>query len=127
MCDNQQLKTPAAPNDEDLNENFFQYTFEIAADIILGIVLGTIVNTCANYIGRVFGLNRICILIVQFFFICIVLYFMKIDSRYLYHTWRGQTNYGIVFTAVFLASQKNMIKLFEDIYNEEENKIGIMK
>ena len=103
------------------------YAFEIITDIVLRIIAGVTVNICANSVGRFLGLNRIGILIVQLFLITIVLYIMKVDSIYLYSTWQGETNYGIVFTAVFFAVQKNMMSFFADIYVEEENRIEFLK
>lgn len=105
--------------------SFPVYALEVLSDIGLGVIAGLTVNISADFIGKLFKLNRIGILIVQLFLITVVLYVIKIDSRYLYSTWRGETNYGIIFTAVFLAVQKNMVRFFEDIYNEEDNKIGI--
>ena len=107
------------------NVSFPIYALEILTDIALGVISGVAVNICADFIGRIMGLNRIGILLVQLFLITIVLYIIKTDSKYLYSTWKGETNYGIVFTAVFFAVQKNMMMFFEDIYIEEENRIGI--
>ena len=33
---------------------------------------------------------------------------MKMDSSQLYRSWRGKLDYGIVFTTVFIAVQKNI-------------------
>lgn len=110
---------------DELNESFFAYALEIVADMALGMFLGVMVNIISDKIAWLFKLPRIAKLIVQIFLITVVLYIMKVDSKYLYSSWRGQTSYGIVFTAVFLASQKNIVQLFEDIYIEEENRIGI--
>ncbi|XWV24465.1 hypothetical protein QJ856_gp0021 [Tupanvirus deep ocean] len=112
-------------NKDNINESFFKYSFEVISDIILGVVLGVTVNIAADFIAIKLGLPRIGLIIVQIFLICLVLYIMKIDSKYLYESWKGQTNYGIVFTAVFLAVQRNIIRFFEDIYIEETKSIGI--
>lgn len=114
-------------NESGLFISYPVYALEIITDILLGVIAGVTVNICANSVGRLLGLNRIGILIVQLFLITIVLYIIKIDSKYLYSTWKGETNYGIVFTAVFFAVQKNMMSFFEDIYIEEEDRIGIFK
>ena len=111
--------------DNQFNESFFVYSFEVVADVILAVFLGIIVNMIADYIGKFFNLPFCAILIVQLILISLVLYIMKIDSKYLYSSWKGQTNYGIIFTSVFLAVQKNMIKFFENMYLENEKKIGI--
>ena len=124
---NKKISALPANEAEPLNETFFMYTFEVAADIVLGVVLGVSVNICADFIGKVFNLNRIGILLVQFMLICIVLYIMKIDSKYLYQSWKGQTSYGIIFTAVFLAVQKNMISFFADIFVEENKYFAALK
>ncbi|XWV25698.1 hypothetical protein QJ857_gp0023 [Tupanvirus soda lake] len=110
---------------DSINESFFQYSFEIFADMALGIVLGISVNVLSDFIAKTLKLPRFGLIIVQFILICLVLYVMKIDSKYLYESWKGQTSYGIVFTAVFLAVQKNLIRFFEDIYVEEKMRIGI--
>lgn len=102
-------------NDEsdEMHETFVQYAFEIIADIVLGICLGLVVNVCADYIGNIFNLPLSAKITVQLFLIVVVLYLMKIDSRYLYASWKGHTGYGIIFMTVFMAVQNNMIKLFD--------------
>ena len=115
------------PQNNELNESFIQYTFEIATDILLGVVLGVIVNMVADYVGKILHLPRYGVLVVQFFLICGVLYLLKVDSKYLSQSWKGQTSYGIVFTAVFLAVQKNLINFFGDIYLDINNTTGMFK
>jgi hypothetical protein len=107
--------------DEDFKESFPMYSLEVITDLILGAVLGVIVNTMADYIGNLFKLPFWGVLVVQLFLISVFLYVMKIDSKYLYNSWKGQTSYGIVFTSVFLAVQKNMLRFFENIYLDEKN------
>ena len=101
--------------------SFPKYAFEVSADIVLGLVLGVTVNIVTNKIGEIFKLKNSGKLIIQIFLNICILYTLKVDSKYLYDTWKGQTNYGVVFTAVFLASQRNLINLFTDIYDEENN------
>lgn len=113
--------------DDVFDKNFLDYSFDIAADIVLGLVLGTIVNVSADFVGKLLKLPSFGVLIIQFIFICVVLYTLKIDSKHLYQTWEGKTNYGIIFTAVFLASQKNIISFFENIYDEEKGAIVFTK
>ena len=129
MNDKQVVNNKNVPPNDDNNgkvkESFPTYALEVITDIGLGVFAGLTVNICADFIGSVFKLNRIGILIVQLFLITVVLYIIKVDSRYLYSTWKGETNYGIIFTAVFLAVQRNMVKFFEDVYIEQENRIGI--
>lgn len=118
-------KKTESDTQEEKKVSFPVYALEVVTDIGLGIIAGLSVNICADFIGKIFGLKYIGVIIVQLFLITIVLYMIKIDTRYLYSTWRGETSYGIIFMAVFLAVQKNMIKLFENIYLEEENRFGI--
>ena len=110
---------PPANRDEFL-EGFPQYTFEVLADIVLAILLGITVNKLTNHIAKYLGLNKYAKLVVQLVLIIIVLYIMKIDSKYLYASWKGETSYGIVFTTVFFAIQKNLTSFVEDIYTEDE-------
>lgn len=104
-----------------LDESFLHYAFEIIADIALGVFLGVLVNMFTNFIAEIFKLPRLAKIAVQLALIICVLYVMKIDSKYLYKSWKGQTSYGIIFTAVFLAVQRNLITFFQDIYDEEAN------
>ncbi len=94
-------------------ESIFDYAFEVIADIFLGVVLGVSVNAITDFVARELGLPTYAKLALQFTLIIIVLYILKIDSKYLYSSWKGQTNYGIVFTAVFFAVQKNMLKFLK--------------
>jgi uncharacterized membrane protein YvlD (DUF360 family) len=104
---------------DDFAETFPAYAFEVVSDIILGIVLGISVNMFVNYVGKILHLPVQIKLLFQLFIIIAVLYIMKIDSKYLYSSWKGQTSYGIIFTTVFFAVQKNMVQLFEVLYNYE--------
>ncbi len=115
------------PSSENINESFFSYTMEITLDIILGLVLGLFVNMVADFIGKIFGMNLIGILIIQFILICLVLYILKVDSKYLYKAWKGQTSYGIVFTVVFFAVQKNIVKFFDYVISEERSNKGLWR
>lgn len=108
-------------------QSFPEYAFEIIADIILGIVLGVLVNMIVDYVSDYFKLPMFIKLLLQLFLIIVVLYILKIDSKYLYDSWKGSTNYGIVFTAVFLAVQKNMVKLFTNLYDDETHRLGVFK
>lgn len=108
------------PNTNDFAETFPMYAFEIIADIILAILLGVAVNQLSDWFGKKFNLPKYGKLLIQLFLIILVFYIMKIDSRYLYESWKGQTNYGIIFTSVFLAVQKNAVSFIEDIYIEED-------
>lgn len=110
-----------------INESFFSYVFEISADIVLGLVLGLFVNIVADFIGKIFGINIIGILIIQFILICLVLYILKVDSKYLYKSWKGKTSYGIVFTVVFFAVQKNVVKFFDYVISEERKNKGLWR
>lgn len=100
---------------------FPKYAFEITADVVLGLVLGVSVNIVSNKIAVILKLRNFLKIVVQIFLNIFILYVLKIDSKYLYDTWKGETNYGIVFTSVFLASQRNLVHLFTDIYDEESN------
>ena len=103
------------PDKNEFIESFPLYAFEIVADMVLAIILGLGVNGIANFIGKSVGIHRYGKLSVQLFLIIIVLYIMKIDSKYLYPSWKGQTGYGIIFTAIFLAVQKNITSFVENI------------
>ncbi len=105
---------------DDFKESFPMYAFEVTSDIVLAVLLGVAVNQITNIISKYFGLPKFAKIILQLALIIIVLYIMKIDSKYLYGSWKGQTGYGIIFTAVFLSVQKNMVKFLEDVYIEEE-------
>lgn len=120
-----QRKNTLIPQPDEFKESFPHYALEVVIDIFLGIFLGLMINTLVNYLGKKLGLSRIIKFIIQLFLIIIVLYFLKIDSVHYLKSWRGQTSYGIVFVAVFLAVQANMIHFFEDIWIEDENRIGI--
>ena len=113
--------------DNEFKESFPHYAMEVLIDIFLGIFLGVLINTIVNYVGKKLGLSKIIKFIIQLCLIIIVLYFLKIDSVHYMKSWRGQTSYGIVFVAVFLAVQANVIHFLEDIWLEDENRIGILK
>lgn len=110
-------------NKQLISKNIFtsypSYAFEILADIFLGTILGFTVNTITDIISEKLHLSKYMKLILQLFFITVVLYVMKVDSRYLYASWKGETNYGIIFTAIFIGSQRNVIKFMENIYKKE--------
>ena len=113
------------PHSDRFKESFAHYAFEFLIDFFLAVFLGICVNTIANYLGKKLGLSFIVKFIIQLFLIIIVLYMLKIDSiRYL-RSWRGQTSYGIVFVSVFLAVQANIIRFLENIWLEDENRVGI--
>lgn len=105
--------------------SFFSYGVDILFDIILGIVLGVFINVIMDYISRILNLPFYATIIIQVFLIICVLYIMKVDSRYLYSTWRGANNYGILFTTSFIATQGNIVKFFEKIWNTENNTFGV--
>lgn len=107
-------------NSNNFIESFPRYAFEVVADIVLAVLLGIAINQISNWIGKTFKLPKYGKLIVQLILIILVLYIMKVDSKYLYASWKGQTNYGIIFTAVFLAVQKNVMGFMQDIFVENE-------
>ena len=114
--------TPITPetSDSDFIESFPRYAFEVVADIVLAVLLGVAVNQISNWIAKSFHLPKYGKLIIQIILIILVLYIMKIDSKYLYNSWKGQTNYGIIFTAVFLAVQKNVTSFMDNVFIEDE-------
>lgn len=116
QLNSQNISTPIG--DDKFVESYPAYAFEITADIVLAVLLGIGVNKLTNVIAKHFGLHIYAKLLLQLVFIITILYIMKIDSKYLYSSWKGQTNYGIIFTAIFLAVQKNVTKFLEDIYKE---------
>ncbi|AEQ33047.1 hypothetical protein [Acanthamoeba polyphaga mimivirus] len=105
---------------ENFEESIFGYTFEIIADIFLGLVLGIGINVFVDHIGELLHLSFLVKIIIQLMFIIVILYFLKIDSNQLYSSWKGHTSYGIIFTSVFIASQRNLIKLFDEVYKSLE-------
>ena len=105
---------------DDFNESFPRYAFEIVADMLLAITLGIVINTITNFLAKLFNLSIYVKIVVQLVLIILVLYIMKIDSKYLYSSWKGQTSYGIIFTAIFLATQKNIALFLEEIYSKFE-------
>nr|URM62011.1 hypothetical protein [Mimivirus sp.] len=105
---------------ENFEESILGYTFEVIADIFLGLVLGIGINVFVDYIGEFLHLSFLVKIIIQFIFIILILYFLKIDSKQLYSSWKGHTSYGIIFTSVFIASQRNLIKLFDEVYKSLE-------
>jgi len=112
--------------DVELHEPFSVYSFEILADIFLGIALGIIVNFISSCIAKLLDLSIYAAFVIQLILIIIVLYVLKIDSKYLYGSWKGQTNYGIIFTAIFLAVQRNLIRFFELLYQKEDKVINYL-
>lgn len=99
------------------SENFIFYSFEIASDVVFGLILGVIVNYITNYLSAAFKLNTLAKIFLQFMLICTVLYIMKVESDKLYTTWQGSSNYGIMFIAAFLSTQKNLLLLYEHLYD----------
>lgn len=100
-------------------KKFPRYALELIVDTALGIFLGILIDKSANAIGSYLELSDPVKLSIQFFLIILVLYIMKINSKYFYESWHGPAGYGIIFIAVFLASQKNLTKLMLDIYGDE--------
>lgn len=103
--------------DDTFTEPFHEYAFEVISDIVLGVALGVIINMIVDYLGNLLGLPFSVKLLIQLTFIILILYFLKIDSNVLYSSWKGHTSYGIIFTSVFIAAQKNLIKFFQDVYD----------
>lgn len=95
------------------------YSIELTVDILLGVVLGIIINKLADFIGQKLQLDFYSKMFIQLILIIIVLYFMKIESKYLYKSWYGDQSYGIVFTSIFLSSQRNIARFIEKVYMEE--------
>jgi len=113
------------PTFKDTVTGFPKYALEIIADIFLGIVLGLSVNFFVDYLGKKFGLKFYAKLIIQIILIILVLYVMKVDSKYLYESWKGETSYGIIFTSIFLAVQKNLMHFLEYIFTKGEKQFNI--
>ena len=82
-----QRSEPVSPGIAPKNVTFPVYALEIVTDIALGVICGLAVNVTADFLGGMFGLNKMGVLIIQLFLITIVLYIIKSDSRYLYSTW----------------------------------------
>ena len=101
------------------------FVFRILVDIALGIIGGLVVNIFADYISNMFNLNGFARLFIQFILITLVLYIIKLNGRHLTATWQGEGSFGIIFLTVFLIIQKNFVKFLENIYIEEERRIGI--
>lgn len=116
---------PGTIDDDVFRESFPHYTTEILSDIVLGCVLGIFVNTLANIIGRDVGADRNGVLAIQLALIIVVMYILKVDSRYLNRTWRGSTDYGVIFTVVFLSTQRNVALVFNDILAAQINNFGL--
>jgi len=108
------------PDTSSFLESFPMYAFEVTADIVLAVLLGVAVNQFTNWVAHKLRIGKYSKLIIQLILIILILYIMKIDSKYLYQSWKGQTNYGIIFTAVFLAVQKNVTMFMEDVFVEKE-------
>lgn len=107
-------------NNDNKKISFPVYALEIIVDIGFGIFMGLTVNFLANYIISLLGLNGYAVFIVQLFLITVVLYFIKIDTRYLYSTRNGEATYGIIFITVFFSVQKNMANFFTKIQSKTE-------
>jgi predicted PurR-regulated permease PerM len=107
-------------------QSFISYGTGILLDIVLGILLGIFVNTVVDFFAKTFNMPFYAAIILQILFIICVLYLMKVDSKYLYATWRGgRDNYGILFTAAFLGVQSNIVKFLEEIWNDEDATFNI--
>jgi hypothetical protein len=92
---------------------------EVTSDLILGISLGILVDKLADIVAKYFGLGNIARLFIQLFFIIVVLYMMKLNAMHMYASWHTEQGYGIVFIALFLASQKNLLLILANAYSEE--------
>ena len=99
-------------------QSFPQYALEVVTDIMLGLTLGVSIDTLVTYIGLYFNLSQIAMVFLQLALIIIVLYVMKRWSKYLYNSWYADTDYGIIFIAVFIESQRNIVTFIEDIHNK---------
>ena len=96
--------------------------FELAIiDIGSAIVLGGLVNITANIIAKKFDLTFAATIIIQFTAIVMVLYLLKHKSHKLGFFWRGENAYGLLFTAIFVASQKNLYKFFNHFCNHQSH------
>lgn len=93
------------------------FAIEVIIDTLLGIMLGILIDKLSDIIGE--HLSFSAKMIVQFILIITVLYVMKNNSKYLYESWVTKGDYGILFTAVFLTSQKNVIMFMNKVYHEE--------
>ena len=96
-----------------------KFALEVTSDVILGISLGILVDKLANIIAKYLNAGKIAKLFIQLLLIIIVLYLMKIDEGNLYASWQTEQGYGILFMALFLASQRNLLLLIEDVYGQE--------
>jgi F0F1-type ATP synthase assembly protein I len=107
-------------------QSFFSYATGILLDLVLGVLLGIFVNTVVDFFAKTFNMPFYVAIILQILFIICILYLMKVDSKYLYTTWRGgRDNYGILFTAAFLGVQSNIVKFLEDIWSDEDASFNI--
>jgi len=95
-----------------------RYALEITTDGLTGVVLDILINKFADFIGSYFKKSKIVTLTVQLMLIILILYLMKVESNHLYASWQGNQSYGIVFIAVFLASQKNLTSFIKYLYDE---------
>lgn len=100
---------------------FISYCMQIGADVVLGVILGLAVNYLSTIVAEVLEIGSMGMYAIQFAFICAVLWFMKVESNYLYSTWEGSAGYGVVFMAFFIGVQYNMYLLFGEIYSWEKS------
>lgn len=90
-------------------ESFVEYTLEFVFDCALGVVLGLFTNFVSDQLQKFFGYHNMVKLIMQLLLIAVFLYVFKYFSSDIARTWRNEMDYGIVFIAMFLASQKNFV------------------
>lgn len=97
--------------------SFIRYTVDLTLDAALGVVLGLLVDKITDIIAFHLKLNYVSKIILQLLLIVIVFYYLKVESKYLYESSLGDTAYGIIFPALFLASQKNLFNFIDQLHN----------
>lgn len=105
-------------NKEDTIEplpDFLTYSLELFIDGATGLFLGLMVNYFSDWLQCTFGFDDLIKIILQIVLITLTLYIIKITIRKLFRSWRKETDYGIVFVSLFLASQRNIVKFVASI------------
>jgi hypothetical protein len=100
-------------------ESFPKYTFHMIYNGALSIILGVVINKTSDFFGEKLGLNFTQLIIIQIFLNICVLYLLKLKQKHIYHP-EGDTIYGIMFAALFIGSQRNLLAMIEKVYGFEK-------
>lgn len=91
---------------------------EMIFDIFIGAMSGIVIEYIADVLRRKLGYSRYISMFIQILLMVFVLHEYKSLKIWQLRSWEGQYDYGILFTSMLLASQRNLSNTISDIHGK---------